>query len=402
MVRVALVLPALLYADLSLGQTVWNVPAFASIQAAIAAASPGDILVLTNAGGYPDYVGFVLDKGLTIRGNGARIGGDPSGSIPSSTITINVPAGQVAHLERLECTYSYSPIGSVGGAKVVVQGGTVRFEQCTILRQNYEDAMTISDANVTVVDSSIHHIGSLGAARGLVATNSNVTLRGCSVRGSDDACHPWYGCGVGWSEAESAAEITSSMLHAEGTTFRGGNHVNAAVAGNGGAALVATGSRVWLAGCQLIGGALGATALVNNGPSTVELRQTSLQGGSPSGVPSTGPVDPTAPLLRLELAPPWQRGVTTTLTCRGDANAVFGLCLAPDVTPTTLAFLVEPVWALTGTAIQVGVLDVAGLATFPVAVPNVASLQHRTVWCQAASGLVFPLRASTIAGGVIR
>jgi hypothetical protein len=55
-----------------------------------------------------------------------------------------------------------------------------------------------------------------------------------------------------------------------------------------------------------------------------------------------------------------------------------------------------------GVPITFGLLDSAGQGSFAVAVPAVASLEHATVWCQAHGGLQLPLRASTIAGGVIR
>ena len=128
-----------------------------------------------------------------------------------------------------------------------------------------------------------------------------------------------------------------------------------------------------------------------------------LLGGQPGGAPSSGSVNPNAPLVRLALAPAWARGATSTLTCSGDPNTLFGLALAPDVQPSTVpTIVVEPIWFASGAVFAAGLLDPAGSATLTVAVPNTPSLQHLTVWCQAVSGNALPLRASTIAGGVIR
>ncbi len=66
------------------------------------------------------------------------------------------------------------------------------------------------------------------------------------------------------------------------------------------------------------------------------------------------------------------------------------------------AVVAEPVLFVTGTAVFAGMLDPTGTATIQVAVPNFPSLEHVTVWCQAVSGNSLPLRASTIAGGVVR
>jgi hypothetical protein len=386
-------------------QTVWNVPQTPlAIQAAIAAASPGDVLVLTDGPGLPDHGGFTLDKGLTIRGNGASIGSYMGAPWQGATneIVVNVPPGQVAHLENLRCTYSYSPVGSLG-TKVVVQGGTVRFEGCTIA--NGPGVVSVTNANLTLV--SCHVTGySLLATPAIAATNANVTLTNCFVTGANAGCHP-SGCGVATWAAQPGIALVGSTLRVDYSTINGGNQAFTSVPGTGAPALVVAGaSRVWLMASNLIGGssqvAPGGTALVNNGPIAVETRQTGLQGGVPNGAPSSGPLDPTAPLLWLTQAPVWTRGVTSTLTFSGNANAVYGLALAPDTAPAALPLVVEPVWAVTGVFLAMGTLDGLGVATYPVAVPNVAALEHMGVWCQGVSGLQLPLRASTIVGGVVR
>jgi hypothetical protein len=214
-------------------------------------------------------------------------------------------------------------------------------------------------------------------------------------------CHPIIGCQTGFSAAAPGAILTGSTLHAERCTFVGGDHNHPALAGGGADAVQATGSTLWLADCTLTGGTGGSAAgaaLVNNGAVPATLWHCTLNGAS------SGLIDPTTPLLQLEQSAPWTRGVTVTLTTRGPAGAAHGLLLAPDLASSASPFVTERVWITGGVAIAVGILDPTGIATFPVVVPNVPQLQDAAVWCQAitpgATG--FPLRASAIAGGVIR
>ncbi|MFY9343573.1 MAG: hypothetical protein WAT39_13845 [Planctomycetota bacterium] len=381
-------------------QTVWNVTAPNGIPAAIAAASPGDVIVLTN-GVY--YDPFYLNRGLTIRGNGAVIGSGPGS--PGGAVTVAIPPGQIAHLDEIQFTYGYSPFGT-SGCPVGVSG-VVRIDRCAFLTRNYVTAFTASNAQVTMVASTITSGGTTSSGFALEAhNNSRLVLRDCTVTGSDAGCHA-VGCFVGTFPAVTAAVLTNSSLHAERTSFSGGHHLNMAFPGDGGSGIDATNCLLWLADCTVTGGSsaagLGATALQQAGTTAADLRQTQLVAGTPGGLPSTGPVNPAAPLLRLLLQPVWTRGQGSALTLRGDPNAPFGLFLTPATSHVTIpGAVVEPVLAGGAVALAAGLLDPAGDAAFTILVPNVASLLHAPVWCQAVSGMAFPLRASTIAGGLIR
>jgi hypothetical protein len=383
-------------------QTVWTVSTPDGIQPAIAAASPGDILVLVNRGGFPDYSGFDLNKGLTIRGNNSRIGSSPG--IPNSrnTITINVPPGQAAHLERLDLSYSYSPYGTIG-SHVIVAGGRVTFEDCGV-SCGTRTPLAVTNALVTVVRGNFTATGYLYAAPGIAATNSQLTIRDASVSGGSAACNPPV-CSIP-TNASPGVTLMGSTLHAERTAFVGGSHYQATFTGNGEPAIVATNSSVWLADCRLGGGSsnsgAGGTALVNNGTTPVQMCQTILTGGTPGGGTSTGPVNPTVKLLRLALSPAWTRGMPSTLTFQGDATAPYSLWLATDNGPSLVPPVAEPVWVLSGTLLAVGLLNAQGVATITIPVPTDPWLEHVTVWFQGIGGLLFPLHASTIAGGVIR
>lgn len=385
-------------------QTIWNVPP-PDIQSVIQQASPGDVLVLTSGGTFPAYYPFTLNKGLTIVGNVSSVGYWPGSPTPAG-IQVSIPAGQVAHLIGIDCRYSYSPYGGTS-TPVTVQSGSVRFEDCILQTKGPGAALMVGNADVVVNNSTITAVGWVfgDTGYGITATNGRLTLRDCVVDGANSGCAVPAGCMVGNYGPKAAISLVGASLHAERCTIRGGGNITNAAA-NGAPALESSNSSVWLADCTLIGGdsptTVGGTALVNTVGVAIELRNTTLTPGVPGGTTSSGAVNPLAPLLRAELTPTWTRGTTSTLTIRGDANAPYGLFLTPATTAVAVALFSEPVWLPGAVPLTAGLLDPLGVATHTIVVPNLPALQHSPVWCQAASAAVFPLRASTITGGVVR
>lgn len=133
--RCGLVVP-LLAASLA-AQTVHRVGAsqpFATIQDAIDAAAPGDI-VAVDAGTYP---AFTLNKGLTIRA-------EPTGAVVQAGtgtpwLVLDVPTGGHARLSGLELK------------GVTSQGpGVVSFEQCDVRGQSLvAHSLRITNGHVTM------------------------------------------------------------------------------------------------------------------------------------------------------------------------------------------------------------------------------------------------------------
>lgn len=372
-------------------QTIWNVTT-PDIQSVVNQASPGDVLVLTPP---TFYRGFTLNKGLTIRGNDAGIGAVPGGTSSDYAIVIAVPPGQVAHIERIDTSYAYAPWVTTG-CRVEVTSGSVRFEDCLLYA---ESALKISNAQVVVTGGSV--IGRGGPASGFTieATNSHLSLRNCIVTGNASSCS--YPTCQTQLPARTAITAIGSVLHAEGVTVQGGSQ--SSIASVGAPAVVLQNSAAYFTDCSLTGGSgtVGATALVNNG-APAELRNTTLTGGSPGGQPSSGPLVVNNALTRLDIAPAWQRGVTSTITIQGEPSVPFYLFLTPAAASTTIPLAIEPVWDAGAVGIVFGVLDPQGLAVLALQVPNNPALQHATAWFQVASGASFPVRASTIAGGVVR
>ncbi|MGA1523512.1 MAG: hypothetical protein ACO4CZ_06050 [Planctomycetota bacterium] len=381
-------------------QTVWTVTSPTGIPAAISAAQPGDVIDLRPNASWVYFEPFTLTKGLVIRGNGSRVGYQPS--FTQFELVVRIPQGQVAVLDDLDLTSAYSPFGS-GGTTVQINTGTVHIEDCALSRED-GPSLLVSNASLTVSSSSIVARNELYGSNGaIVATNSHVTLRDCTVIGGNASCHA-IDCGVSQNAACVAIRAADSTLHVERCQITGGSHATGAFSGVGATAITLDGStRAWIADSTATGGVSGgsrAPAIVNNSTSPVELRNTQLVGGPPSAV---GPITPNAPLLRMELQPLWQRGMTTTLTLHGDPSMPFAVWWTRHTAVSTVPAAVEPIWVLpTGLILLSGVLDAAGSAVLPIAVPNATALEHVPVFLQASSGATLPLRLSTLAGGVIR
>ncbi len=408
---------ALVFAAAAAAQTTWTVTTSGGVQAAIQAAAPGDVILLPNIGGMPDYNPFVVNKGVTIRGavGGCHIGWPQGIAVgPLHEIAVNVPAGQRAHLDNLDLTYSFdATLQANVGTQLVVNGGAVTVQRCTIVRGTGHGAVLTNAAvlfqSCSIVANGLNTTGLNMGGRGIEAQGSHVTVRDSMVRGSNRTTF-WFGSHIfGWA-AQAGIGIAGGSLHAERTSFNGGSGISAvfptlSFAGACGIE-VASGASVWISDGTLAGGSAlapsaGGTALCNGGGGTVYLANVTLLAGTPNGSAFTGSVNAAEPLVRLVLAPPLQIGAMSTMTCRGTANNVFVLGIALDQVPVFHPFAIQPLWCVTNVPIVAGLLDATGAGTFPVAVPAVPSLQHATFWCQAVSGSGLPLHASTIAGGMI-
>lgn len=388
------------FAVVAPAQTTWTVTSPTGIDAAIQSASPGDVIVLSpprSQTTWKVFEPFTVSKGLTIRGQGNRVGYEPQFS--KFNVSVDVPVGQVAHFEDLDFTYAYSPFGS-GGTTVSVAGGVLRVEDCALRRAN-GSALRVTDADVTVVRSTVVALNDLyGAGAALEGTNASLALRGCTVTGGDAGCHP-VGCFVSENPPVPGICVTGSRLQIEGGTITGGSQI-APFVGVGAPAIEATNSTVSLAGVSLVAGATSGVpvaAIVSISSTPVEMSNVSVVAGTPQFV---GPVTSNAPLVRLDIAPSWQRGTTSTVSVTGSPNALFSLWYAPAMTPAATPLVVEPVWILGGIPLVNGVLDGAGLASAQLRVPAATPTSLASIWLQAFSGTALPLRASVIAGGVVR
>jgi hypothetical protein len=345
------------------------------------------------------YGPFALNKGLTIRGNNARI------DCQGAPIQFQIPAGQRADVERLLLVDGVLPIGN-RGCPTRVTGGTVHFEDCQF---SFGAGVTLDIAGADVIldrctlTGFASTFGSQPVANGpaVQCGGGSLTLRDCTLQGAQSSCSS-FGCGVAGFPATAGLRLTSGVAQVERSVIQGGNS-SPGVAGGDGIAIL--GGVLRCSDSTLSGGnpqlGIGGQALRNQGGQVAELRNTQLLPGA-GAVASSGPNNPNASLLRMRLSPPWTRGVTSTLTVAGAAGDFYLIYLAPDTSPVVVSPVIEPVWASTGTFVHGGVLSAAGSDAVAVAVPNVPALQHLPFSVQAFGGTSPPLRASTVAGGIVR
>jgi hypothetical protein len=232
---------------------------FTDIGAAIAAASPGDRVLVRDG----NYAGFTLDKALFVLGTGFVQTGDvtvtsvPQGSIAALAslrtrqLTLNSCGGTVLFDSVIATD---TPSGILNSAQynlaVVTSCADVRFQRCELLAP----AMGLANWN--------------GAA-GLDVRSSRVELSSSRVQGGRGGYLPSSGCWDGNWGGDGLAVQFGSRVHVAGTTVRGGDGTDGTtlcgVGGTGGDGIGVDGSSSCvIAGRStdvIRGGARGAPAL---------------------------------------------------------------------------------------------------------------------------------------------
>lgn len=388
-------------ASAAFAQTTHIVTTWGGIPAAIAAASPGDLILLPNTGTPgTDYGPFTLDKPLSIVGNGCRIGSSQQqGGV--GPVSVVLAAGERALLEGLDLTQGHSPFGNIG-TQLQIQGGTVAVQRCAIA-YGVEHAVRVDQATVLFDTCTITAFGFLGAGAGIAAGISKLTVRDCVVTGADAAQSP---SPVPFQPAQPGALLwPGAAMHAERSTFRGGSHAQTIFAGDGApgiqSELLASG---WLADVTAIGGdstqGSGGAGHANNGIIGWRSGQTTLVGGHPGGQPHTGQAPIQSTMARLAITPPLQRGAVSTFTVTAGPGHGYGVLFAFDSAPSPVLGIFEPTWLLASAALFGGALDASGQAVIPIAVPALPPGIEVQVWFQAISGPAWlQVHVSTLAGG---
>lgn len=353
------------------------------IQVAIQGASPGDVIVV-HPPVSPQW-GFNLDRGVTLRVNGRLSLSAYDPNIPSNraSTTISIPAGQTANLEGLDFNNNYGPAGSPGH-RVLVNGGSVVFRNCTFVSTNGSAVRAVSTA-VQFDDCTLRGALTYGTAPGLDAVSSHVVIRDSDLFGHNSGTYPFGGT----IPAAPAAILHGGTAHIERSTFTGGD----ATAG-----IVVSGAcDMWISdsACSSIGG-ISIDANANSG-GVVSLAETNL------AEPSLGHLVTDPGQVRLRWAAlPFVRGGLTSGVVRSAPAQPVAVCFAPDTSPIRLLIAHQPVWLVSGDCAVFGLTARDGIFAFPVQVPNVASLLNQAISFQAISGTQLPVHLSTPAGGVIR
>lgn len=382
------------------GQTTWTVPNAAPVQPFIAAAAPGDILVLGQT-----HPAFTLDKGLTLRPalNGSVV------QLTAESWTI--PPNQQATIVDV----SISSAGTGPSGPCLTIAGAVTFLRC-----------------------SMFPIVAPGAPPyGIYLTQGSLTLLGCSILA------PTYGparvtplridggfCSAIDCEFRGAAATSGlpGILPTSAVELRGGqfvaSHCTMSAGGSGSffilplgpvPAMQVLGGTAYLTDCTLIGAAWpgpplpagpGAAALaVVAGAAQVGRCTLTPGSGTPSGPPTSGNVVAAPAMVGISMPAPLQVGGAATVTAMGGASGqLLVLAFWPALSPNVLAPVIEPLWgsAALGFAAFAATPAPSAAVPFSFVVPNVPSLVDGAAWFQALQLDGTVVRASGVAGGTIR
>jgi hypothetical protein len=214
------------------------------LEAAVAAAQDGDI-VLLKAGDYTPQ--HVLDCALVISRKGITLTAD-LGLQPVLTSHIrvsDVPAGSTCVLRGLAPQDNLPPCGSYvdeGALEIWDCAGSVWVEDC-VLR-----------------GASVWYLGTWVASRGAdVRHSAQVVFRGCEISGGDGPDESGSGFVTPGGHGARGLQAFASRVAVHGSVLRGGHggasgagstHAN----GNGGDAVLLEQSEGWFTGCTLAGG----------------------------------------------------------------------------------------------------------------------------------------------------
>jgi hypothetical protein len=338
----------------------------ATIDAAIAVASPGDVIAV-QSGGYPT---FTVDKALTIRAV-------PPGPVRiyshAPPIRVMPPPGADVHLIGLWWN----------GAEIIA--GNVTMEECQ------HQTFVPGQYRTRVVDATLHLIAcsfvggaptswSSNAAT-IEATNAEVTMVDSVVQGHG-ATYP-YSPGV-------AIGLTNSRLRASHCSFFGGvmSYMlpwhNVAIAGD-------AASQVWISDSTV-------TTLAPTCPIAASGRV------DRSVLTPPCPMLPSGGLLGVDRPSPLRRGNPFTLEFRTEPFAPVGVYVGFELTSLAIAVLEQTFLLQPATAFPAGVrfADAAGLATMSWPIPAGPQFLDRSLWLQGFAATSSLLQASPLVGGVVR
>ena len=379
-------------------QTVWQMgtgPFGTDLVATIAAAAPGDIIMLNGL----TFPAFTLAKGLTLIGPGTV---QPGATGPITTIAI--PTGQVAHFVDTE----FVPVATWVAHRVEVTG-TATFEGCRFGVGVPHDL--VSAGNVLLRDCTVEGSPSYAmqsAAGGMRVASGICSLVHCNLTGGDAVLNPLTpASSVG---STPAVTVDGGLLMLATCTVRGGHGVGASLFGvlRAGSPAVLVFGEARITDCTLTAGDSppplpGLAALMGN--PTTEYARSVLQGGAgqPAGGPTWGWVAAVPQLVGMDIAPGFVLGQSTTLSAVAGGSQLLGIFVGFDATPTSHPAVIGPIVGSLAQLVPCAVVvpQPGGVVQCALFVPNVSPLLGLGVYAQAFELDGAVVRGSAMVGGAV-
>lgn len=354
---------------------------FAQIDAALAVAGPGDVVLVLPG----TYQPFTVTGSVTIR---AAVPGTvlvdvaAGGPVPPlwrSTVTLT--AGQVVHLVDLSIRVLF------------VSGGTTTLDRCAVTGYQLwgNTAVTVQAGTVHLQDCTLSgSVGPSGGGTGLSASNATVTAVDSAFVGAA------VGSPLDGPPAGVAISLQGSQFHGSRVTGQGG--AGGPFAYPPRAALQASNSTVWISDSALTGGtAPGGIQACPLLATSGRFDRCTLVPASPcsAGIPG-------GPLLAVHRVAPMQSPGSLALEFRTDANGFVAVYVSASLGRLLLPELEQAILLDPANVFPLAFLlaDPLGHAAGSWNVP--AGLVDATLWFQGVSGPTFPLQLSPVVGGVVR
>ncbi len=350
---------------------------FAQIAAALAAAAPGDT-ILVHPG---NYTGFTASVGVTIRAV-------TSGTVfVTSLTTVNCPAPQRVHLLDLDT------------GDVYVQNATCTFDGCRVLQTSLNGPAVYADQAVVFFQGCV--VGRNGTPQGaFLSTASGVYANHATVSAIDTTFRGRDRDYLNFAASAGVYLTNGSTLHASGCTMRGGDGVSTSPSIAVG--LRATNSTAWVTDSTLIGGS--AYNLPGMPPTACPTDATTGRLSRCTFIPAncTPVIATNGDGVGVHRTAPWQTNATFTLGVRGPASTFVGVFGSSDVDVFSIPVLEQPGLLGLATVIPITVLltDGTGAANVSWAIPG--GTAGLSLWLQVVADGQAPLATSAVAGGVVR
>lgn len=381
-----------------MAQTTITVPNGADLAPYIAAAAPGDTLLL--GARHPN---FTLHKGLHLVGNGTVI--EPQQA--SQLSTVQIPAGQRACLSDLQFPI-LANLGNMSfmGSEVLIHGD-VRLEGCSF--STMYRAMTVSGGNVLLRNCQLY--ADFGGDP-LLVTGGVCSVIGTTATGNDGLQVYMLGshdASPGIRQTGGTLWIAHSTLIGGDIGFMFGQPVlsgKPALLVSGGTAFVVDSTLTGGAGAQYMGFPVPAHSAIEAVGQVGYARCNLLGGaGSPPAPPTTGNATSVPNLLAIQATGTMNQGSTFQIQATAGASGqILAIAASLETSVSTNPLAAQPVLG-GGTNLIVQTVAAApangSIVTSSLSVPAIPALRGIFVTWQAFQWDSPIVQASPLVGSVV-